>query len=541
MATATGFINPLTGFQSVVEAPWVRQQRMDQEKQIALATLANALEQAKIRGKSESDRTAAYKEVSLEQARRQTEDRIATLANALEQAKISGKSESDRTAAYKEVGLEQARLQNEDRKSRETAAKRDERRKRALQSEARRMASKLQADVDAATEKFAAEQVDPWYGPPRPAHSKENVADFRADYAKKLAKANRAILNRMPDVKVNEDDGTFEFTGDNDLADMWDAEVAKEQGALPQKPGMNPGENPGNNPSPGAGANAGGGTPQFGITGPIGDPNTKYYMIGDSGEVIYIPRSAYFKGIGKPDPRNAPDASGGRRPSGLGSFEADMGDVESPAPAANPSPSPGVGPAATGGAPQDFWSAVVGAVRGMVSDLQNEPTAEELDRVRAAIATPAGRAAIESGFSQLSNRDQERLRKALSRVISPNVGPGVASPGATVQKDLPAVLSGMGQARQGMGSGMPSGGASPGVIAPVLQALPGGYVVAPVVGALREMYSKFRNDPTPEEIARVRELVATPEGRAQLEAGFGALSPRDQDRLKKAVSMSGVK
>ena len=462
MATSTGFINPFTGFQTAPqETPWARRQRMDQEREVAMATLASALERAKM-----------VKDASLAQ-----------------------------TKAYEKVGTEQARLQDQDRRNKETAAQRDERKKRQQQSEARKMAAKLQADVDAATDAFSKEMTEPWFGKPKPKHSKEDIAAFRADYAARLAKANRAILNRMQDVKVNEDDGTFEFTGDNDLADMGDAEVAKEQGALPQKPGMNPGENPGNNPSPGAGANAGGGTPQFGITGPIGDPNTKYYMIGDSGEVIYIPRSAYFKGIGKPDPQNAPDASGGRRPSGLGSFEADMGDVESPAPAANPSPSPGVGPAATGGAPQDFGSAVVGAVRGMVSDLQ---------------------------------------------------------------KDLPAVLSGMGQAWQGMGAGM-----SPGVIAPVLQALPGVFantgaasapgqawqgmgggmpsggfytdVVAPVVGALREMYSKFRNDPTPEEIARVRELVATPEGRAQLEAGFGALSPRDQDRLKKAVSMSGVK
>jgi len=506
---------------------------------------------------------------------------MATLASALERAKMVKDASLAQTKAYEKVGTEQARLQDQDRRNKETAAQRDERKKRQQQSEARKMAAKLQADVDEAVKKYAAEMTEPWFGKPKPKHSKEDIAAFRADYAARLAKANRAILNRMQDVKVNEDDGTFEFTGDNDLADMGDAEVAKEQGALPQKPGMNPGENPGNNPSPGAGANAGGGTPQFGITGPIGDPNTKYYMIGDSGEVIYIPRSAYFKGIGKPDPQNSPDASSSRKRSGVGGLDADMGEdanqdagttepglgVDSSGSAASPRGAGVVNP--TGGVLQDAAGTVVGALRGMVSNLQNDPTPEEMELVRSAMSSPEGRARLEAGFPALSTRDQERLRKAVSHVISSSVGPGVGSPSTTVQKTMPGALSGMGQAWQSMGGGSPSGGASPDVIAPVLAALPevfsnsgaasgigqawqgmgsgmptGGLsqdVVAPVVGALRGMYSKFRNEPTPEEVASVRAAASTPDGRARLLSGFGALSLRDQDRLRKAIEMAGVK
>ena len=106
MATSTGFINPLTGFQTVPqETPWARRQRMDQEKELAMAALASAFERAKM-----------VKDASLAQ-----------------------------TKAYEKVGTEQARLQDLDRRNKETAAQRDDRKKRQQQSEARKMAAKLQA------------------------------------------------------------------------------------------------------------------------------------------------------------------------------------------------------------------------------------------------------------------------------------------------------------------------------------------------------------------------------------------------------------
>ena len=210
------------------------------------------------------------------------------------------------SSAYRDVGLAQADATQRANEEKETVAKRDERRARQMQGEARRWAKAMQADIDKATEAFKSGQVPSgsswwqfWKDKTRPPTDDE-VKEFRKSYAASLEKSNApAIRGYKGMVKIDVESGTFEFIGDDQAADAWEVEDAAERGdAVPGSPkyDKDTGE-----PKPEDPATP---KPKFVIIGAPGNKDTTYWRIDPDGTQVKIPRSQYFKGIGKPDPQN---------------------------------------------------------------------------------------------------------------------------------------------------------------------------------------------------------------------------------------------
>lgn len=290
MPTSTGFFNPFTGFQTATEAPWVRQQRMGQERDLAMAAIAAELDAARMRESSSKAQSSAYRDVGMAQA-----------------------EATKRAVAEKE-----------------TVAQRDARRERQMQGEARRWAKAMQEDIDQATALFKSKPIVEtkslfgidmlWKDENRPPNNEE-VAQFRKEYAAKLEKSNApAIRGYKGMVKIDAEAGTFEFIGDEEMANAWEVEDAAEKGdAVPAAPKYDKDTGKPKPEDPAAPKR------KYVHIGEIGADGTTYHYVEPGQPAVKITRSAYFKGIGEPDPQNAVSRKGESGPAPGGAAADIMG------------------------------------------------------------------------------------------------------------------------------------------------------------------------------------------------------------------------